>query len=158
MAEAEANDTQQASDTAGTADTAQKTKLLRDADRMDNWSKAWMGLALLAWAWFAYLMLASYGPEVGSWSSTAQQLCQGPLVDPFPQNEECRAYELHQWPALVGVLALTTVVTVIAAATTVYAQLLTRLSEAPGPGRTGGPDATPADKADGEGGDVPTVR
>ncbi|MEV5988724.1 hypothetical protein AB0L85_27585 [Streptomyces sp. NPDC052051] len=155
MTAADEHGTARAPETTGTDEQA---RLRQAADRMDNWSKGWITLAVLAWAWFAYLMFASYGPEVGSWSSTAQQLCQGPLVDPFPQNEECRAYELHQWPALVGVLALTTVVTVIAAATTVYAQLLTRLSEAPGPGRTGGPDATPADKADGEAGDVPTVR
>ncbi|WP_143064561.1 hypothetical protein [Streptomyces colonosanans] len=136
MAEAEANDTHQTSDTAGTADTDQRAKLLRDADRMDNWSKAWIMLAVLAWAWFAYLMLASYGPETSSWGSTTRQLCDGPLVNPFPRNNECRADELRQWPALLGVLALTVVLTVIAAATTVYTQLLSRLAEASGSGRT----------------------
>ncbi|MGW3494138.1 hypothetical protein [Streptomyces sp. NPDC001020] len=138
MAEAGAKDAHQTSDTVETVDavgTDQKAKLLRDADRMDNWSKAWLLLAVLAWAWFAYLMLASYGPEITSGDST-RQLCDGPLVDPFPRSDECRADELRQWPALLGVLALTVVLTVIAAATTVYTQLLTRLAEASGSGRT----------------------
>jgi len=133
VAEAEANDTHQVPDTAGAADIDQKAKLRRDADRMDNWSKAWIGLAMLAWAWFAYLMLASYGPEVGY---TTRQVCHGPLVAPFPRSDLCRADELRQWPALLGVLALTVLATVIAAATTVYTQLLSRLAEASGSGRT----------------------
>ncbi|MCN9241406.1 hypothetical protein NGF19_11505 [Streptomyces sp. RY43-2] len=139
--------------------TDEQARLRQSADRMDNWSKAWIMLAMLAWAWFAYLMLASYGPEVSSWSSTAQQLCDAPLSNPFPQSDKCRTYELHQWPAIIGVLALTTLLTVLAAATTVYTQLLTRLAEAAsGPGKTGEPDAAPADEGDGEAGDVPTVR
>jgi hypothetical protein len=131
VAAAETNDTHQASDTVGTtdaADTDQKAKLRQDADRMDNWSKGWILLALLAWAWFAYLMIASYGPDITG-GSTTRQLCDGPLVDPFPQSEKCRTYELRQWPALLGVLALTVVLTVVAAATTVYTQLLSRLAE-----------------------------
>jgi len=64
----ETNDTHQASGTAGTTGTAgtdQKAKLLRDADRMDNWSRAWIGLAMLAWGWFGYLLVGSYGPDSG---------------------------------------------------------------------------------------------
>ena len=132
MAADETNDTHQASGTAGTTGTAgtdQKAKLLRDADRMDNWSRAWIGLAMLAWGWFGYLLVGSYGPDSGG-------SCGSPLDNPFPESDVCRAAEMHQWPAIVGVLGLTVVLTVLAAGTTLYRHLLSRLAEASGSGRT----------------------
>ncbi|MGW0642628.1 MULTISPECIES: hypothetical protein [Streptomyces] len=90
---------------------------------MEAWSIAWMLLALAAWAWFAFLMLSDYGPEFGS----GGPMCRGPLVGPPSEDVLCRS-ELRQWPALVGILALATLAAVIAAATTVYARMLSRLA------------------------------
>ncbi len=100
----------------------------RDARRIDAWSIAWMFLALVIWGWFAFLMLADYGPESGSGA-----MCRGPLVGPPSESVLCRS-ELRQWPALLGILALAVMATVVAAATTVYARLLSRLARRDGPG------------------------
>ncbi|NEB40040.1 hypothetical protein [Streptomyces sp. SID14515] len=100
----------------------------RDARRMDSWSIAWMFLALVVWGWFAFLMLADYGPDFGSGAK-----CRGPLVGPLSEDNLCRS-ELRQWPALLGILALAVITTVIAAATMVYAKLLSRLARRDGPG------------------------
>jgi hypothetical protein len=54
------------------------------------------------------------------------------LVEPWPESRVCRDEELRQWPALLGILGLAVVSTVVAAATTVYAKVLSRL--APGDG------------------------
>ncbi|MEU3903988.1 hypothetical protein [Streptomyces goshikiensis] len=48
-----------------------------------------------------------------------------------PRTSRCPA---RQWPALLGVLALAAVVTVVAAATTVYAKVLSRLAHHEPPG------------------------
>ncbi|WP_103533130.1 hypothetical protein [Streptomyces sp. SM11] len=103
----------------------------RDARRFDAWSIAWLFLALAIWAWFAFLMLADYGPESGSGA-----MCRSPLAGPPSDAVLCRS-ELRQWPALLGILALAVMATVIAAATMVYAKLLSRLA------RRDGPDARP---------------
>ncbi|MFG3396905.1 hypothetical protein [Streptomyces parvus] len=101
---------------------------LRDARRLEAWSIAWMLLALVVWGWFAFLMLADYGPEFGS-----KAMCRGPLVGPQSEDVLCRS-ELRQWPALLGILALAVLATVIAAATMVYAKVLSRLARPDGPG------------------------
>lgn len=103
----------------------------RDARRFDAWSIAWMFLALVVWGWFAFLMLADYGPEYGT-----RAMCPGPLAGPPSEDVLCRS-ELRQWPALLGILALAVLATVIAAATMVYAKILSRLA------RRDGPDARP---------------
>lgn len=103
----------------------------RDARRFDAWSIAWMFLALAIWGWFAFLMLADYGPEFRSGA-----MCRSPLAGPPSEDVLCRS-ELRQWPALLGILALAVMATVIAAATMVYAKLLSRLA------RRDGPDARP---------------
>ncbi|SBV05972.1 hypothetical protein YW5DRAFT_03264 [Streptomyces sp. Ncost-T6T-1] len=100
---------------------------LRDARRMEAWSIAWMLLALVVWGWFAFLMLADYGPEFGS-----KAMCRGPLVGPQSEDVLCRS-ELRQWPALLGILALAVLTTVVAAATVVYARVLSRLARRDGP-------------------------
>ncbi|MBM7053413.1 hypothetical protein [Streptomyces durocortorensis] len=100
----------------------------RDARRIDAWSIAWMFLALVVWGWFAFLMLADYGPEFDG-----RARCRGPLVGPLSDSPVCHS-ELRQWPALLGILALAVVTTVISAATMVYAKLLPRLARHDGPG------------------------
>ncbi|MFF3863609.1 hypothetical protein [Streptomyces sp. NPDC002209] len=100
----------------------------RRARRIEAWSIAWMLLALAIWGWFAFLMLADYGPESGG-----RALCRGPLVGPSSGGSLCRD-PLRQWPALLGILALAVMVTVSAAATIVYAKVLSRLAERDGPG------------------------
>ncbi|AJE42007.1 hypothetical protein [Streptomyces nodosus] len=57
--------------------------------------------------------------------------CKGPPLDPFQQDRACRS-ELRQWSALLGILALSLIVTVVAATTAVYAKLLSRLARTPG--------------------------
>ncbi|MFE4451758.1 hypothetical protein [Streptomyces sp. NPDC056796] len=101
---------------------------LRQADRIGAWSIAWMLLALLLWGGFAFLMLADYGPEYGD-----RAMCRGPLVGPVSDDLRCRD-ELRQWPALLGITALAVVVTITAAATTVYAKVLSRLERRTVPG------------------------
>jgi hypothetical protein len=101
----------------------------RQAGRIEGWSIAWMLLALVIWALFAFLMLADYGPEYGD-----KALCRGPLTGPSSQDSRCRD-QLHQWPALLGILAVAVMVTVTAAATMVYAKVLSRLAH-----RAGGQD------------------
>ncbi|QES51231.1 hypothetical protein DEJ50_28740 [Streptomyces venezuelae] len=93
----------------------------------------WMLLALAIWGWFVFLMLSDYGPEVSSYQGT-QAVCRGPLIEPSPQDRVCRGDELRQWPALLGILALAFVATVAAAATMVYAKVLSRLAPNDGAG------------------------
>ncbi|MFC7984600.1 hypothetical protein [Streptomyces sp. NPDC057336] len=112
---------------AGDADPAAATgpsRDLRDASRADKWSVAFVMLAAALWAYFAYLMLASYGPELHD----GEPRCKGPLIEPFEQDGYHCHSELRQWPALLGILALSTVASVIAAATTVHARVLARLA------------------------------
>ncbi|WP_159050686.1 hypothetical protein [Streptomyces sp. IMTB 1903] len=52
---------------------------------------------------------------------------QGPLVGPLSEDRSCRD-ALREWPALLGILALAVIATVVAAATTVYAKVLSRLA------------------------------
>ncbi|MGW7357022.1 hypothetical protein ACWGI0_10345 [Streptomyces sp. NPDC054802] len=99
----------------------------RDARRIGTWSGVWIFLALVVWGWFAFLMLDDYGPEFGI------KPCPGPLVSPPSEESLCRN-ELRQWPALLGILALAVLTTTIAAATTVYAKVLSRLARRDGPG------------------------
>ncbi|MCM9083079.1 hypothetical protein OG818_15405 [Streptomyces virginiae] len=97
------------------------------ARRVEAWSIVWVLLALAIWGWFAFLMLADYGPEFGG-----RALCRGPLVGPSSDDSLCRD-PLRQWPALLGILALAVIVTVSAAATIVYAKVLSRLARRDGP-------------------------
>ncbi|MFB6999350.1 hypothetical protein ACFCXF_14895 [Streptomyces virginiae] len=108
-------------------------KIARDARRIEGWSIVWMLLAMLVWGCFIFLMVADYGPEVSSYKGT-HAVCQGPLGDPSPQDRVCRSDELRQWPVLMGILALASVATVTAAATTVYAKVLARLAHSDGSG------------------------
>ncbi|MFC8264899.1 hypothetical protein ACFUIZ_04110 [Streptomyces cinereoruber] len=94
----------------------------RHAQRAEGWSIVWMLVALLVWGWFAFLMLADYGPEYDG-----RPVCRGPLVGPLSEGRRCED-AWRAWPALLGVLALATLTTVTAAATTVYAKVLTRLA------------------------------
>ncbi|MFC7975025.1 hypothetical protein ACFUT3_07280 [Streptomyces cinereoruber] len=94
----------------------------RHAQRAEGWSIVWMLVALLVWGWFAFLMLADYGPEYDG-----RAVCRGPLVGPLSEDRQCED-AWRAWPALLGVLALATLTTVTAAATTVYAKVLTRLA------------------------------
>ncbi|WP_077796755.1 hypothetical protein [Streptomyces sp. JHA26] len=98
---------------------------------MDKWSITWILLSLALWGCFAILMLSSYGGD-------SEPRCEGPLLDPFQRTDGACASELRQWPALLGILALSTIATIVAAATTVYAKLLTRLARTSG---RPGPDA-----------------
>ncbi|WKV72934.1 hypothetical protein AW27_016145 [Streptomyces sp. PCS3-D2] len=93
----------------------------RRAGRIEGWSIAWMLLAMAVWGWFLFLMLADYGPEYGG-----RPECRGPLVGPLSEDRSCRD-ALREWPALLGILALASIATVVAAATTVYAKVLSRL-------------------------------
>ncbi|MET9774215.1 hypothetical protein ABZ023_08055 [Streptomyces sp. NPDC006367] len=111
------------------------TEILRAAGRADKWSIAWVLLALALWGCFAVLMLGSYGGD-------GAPRCEGPLTDPFQQTGGACDSELRQWPALLGILALATLTTTVAATTTVYAKLLTRLATGhsrPVPGAGTGP-------------------
>ncbi|MFD4870023.1 hypothetical protein [Streptomyces sp. NPDC058412] len=107
---------------------AQAEQERRRARRIEAWSIAWMLLALAIWGWFAFLMLADYGPESGG-----KALCRAPLVEPSSKGLACRD-ELRQWPALLGILAMAVIVTVTAAATIVYAKVLSHLAHRDGPG------------------------
>ncbi|MFE6833381.1 hypothetical protein ACFVFI_00850 [Streptomyces sp. NPDC057705] len=118
----------QTPDASGTA-PAQAGQEHRRARRIEAWSIAWMLLALAVWGWFAFLMLADYGPEFGD-----RALCRAPLVDPSSSEDTRCSDPLRQWPALLGILALAAVVTVSAAATIVYAKVLARLAHRDGPG------------------------
>lgn len=118
---------------ASQASAARAEREHRRARRMEAWSIAWMLLALAIWGWFAFLMLADYGPEFGG-----KAACRGPLVGPLSEDRQCRD-ALRQWPALLGVLALATVATVSAAATIVYAKVLSRLADRDPAAATGGP-------------------
>ncbi len=104
------------------------------ASRMDKWSVAWTFLALALWGLFSFLLLADHGPDA---------LCRGPLVDPDP-SEQCRDEALRQWPALLSILSVTLLATITAAATTVYAKLLNRLSHAETTERDGAESSTSA--------------
>ncbi|MFI9255958.1 hypothetical protein [Streptomyces sp. NPDC053069] len=101
----------------------------RAGDRVEKWSIGWTMLALAMWVWFAYLLLADHGPENSSYDGTRRNACRGPLIDPSPTNGICAEDHLRQWPALLGVLALAVLPTVLAAATTVYAKVLSRLAD-----------------------------
>ncbi|MFI2413537.1 hypothetical protein [Streptomyces sp. NPDC018947] len=115
-------------DTDGTAGTGSGgARTPRDADRAEKWSIAWILLALALWGCLAVLLLSSYGPEYDG-----VPRCEGPLVDPFQRADGVCDSELRQWPALLGVLALSTIASVVAAATTVYARLLSRLARMSG--------------------------
>jgi hypothetical protein len=103
-------------------------KTLRDADRMDKWSIAWTLIALLMWGVFAMLMLASDSPD----ASADGRGCQGPLIAALQGEGAACDDGMRQWPVLLGVLALTLIPTLVAAATTVYARLLDRLARALG--------------------------
>ncbi|MDH2393380.1 hypothetical protein QCN29_32375 [Streptomyces sp. HNM0663] len=100
----------------------------RRTRRIEVWSIAWGLLALVIWGWFAFLMLVDYGPEFGN-----GPMCRGPLVGPSSEDVLCRD-PLRQWPALLGILALASIATVTAAATTVYAKVLSRLARRDEPG------------------------
>ncbi|AXE22156.1 hypothetical protein C0216_00710 [Streptomyces globosus] len=116
------------------ATPAPRTEEERQAGRVEAWSIGWMILALVVWGWFAFLLLADYGPDYGD-----RPLCPGPLVGPVSEDTRCEDDAMRQWPALMGVLALAVITTVTAAATTVYAKVLFRLA------RRGGPGVTPQD-------------
>ncbi|MEV6583220.1 hypothetical protein AB0M92_34255 [Streptomyces sp. NPDC051582] len=116
---------------AGTAPGGAQTAT-RDALRIERWSIAWMLLAMAVWGWFAFLMLADYGPDVPSYQGPGS-VCRGPLFESASQERVCRSYALRQWPSLLGVLALATLATVTAAATMVYAKVLARLAGPPPP-------------------------
>ncbi|WP_405711051.1 hypothetical protein OG264_19510 [Streptomyces xanthophaeus] len=105
-----------------TPDPTTASEERRQAGRIEGWSIVWMLLALVVWGWFAFLMLADYGPEYRD-----RPMCRGPLVGPLSEDRECRD-ALREWPALLGILALAVIVTVTAAATTVYAKVLSRLA------------------------------
>ncbi|CAM5616933.1 hypothetical protein [Streptomyces avidinii] len=111
----------------------QAERTTRDARRIEGWSIFWMLLALLIWGCFIFLMVADYGPEISSYKGT-RAVCQGPLGDPSPQDRVCRSDQWRQWPALVGILALASLATVTAAATMVYAKVLSRLGHSDGSG------------------------
>lgn len=114
---------------AGTSSLEARQALL-DAGRADKWSIALILLALALWICFAILMLSSYGPE----TYEGEARCEGPLIAPFQQRSVsvCDS-ELREWPALLGILAVSSVATVVAAATTVYAKLLARLAKVSDP-------------------------
>jgi hypothetical protein len=99
------------------ADGGQESGTLRDAGRADKWSVGWIMVALGLWMWFAFLMLSSYGPE----SYDGVPRCEGPLIDPSQRHGSVCDSELRQWPALLGILGLSSIATVVAAAATVYA-------------------------------------
>ncbi|NBE56333.1 hypothetical protein, partial [Streptomyces boluensis] len=63
-----------------------------------------MLLAAGVWGWFGYLMLADWGPDVSTSTSTPESLCRGLLVEPSPGDNACHS-ELRQWPPLLGILA-----------------------------------------------------
>ncbi|MER7051917.1 MULTISPECIES: hypothetical protein [unclassified Streptomyces] len=115
--------------TAREAAGSEASGVLRDAGRVDKWSVVWILLALALWMYFAFLMLSSYGPE----SYDGVPRCEGPLIDPARRDGSLCDSELRQWPALLGILALSTIATVVAAATTVHARLLGRLAKLSGP-------------------------
>ncbi|GGT41027.1 hypothetical protein GCM10010207_46490 [Streptomyces atratus] len=75
---------QQAPDPANTA-PAHAEQERQQAHRIEAWSIAWMLLALVIWGWFAFLLLADYGPEFGDGA-----LCRGPLVGPPSEVSLCR--------------------------------------------------------------------
>lgn len=123
--------------TAGTRDTGEAAptdknrehdKLVQQADRMDKWSIAWILTALLMWGLFAVLMLASDSPD----ASADGRGCQGPLIAALQEKGPVCDDGVRQWPVLLGVLVLALVPTVVGAATTVYAKLLSRLARALG--------------------------
>ncbi|MFG3350277.1 hypothetical protein ACGF1Z_35130 [Streptomyces sp. NPDC048018] len=109
------------------ASSAARTEEQRQASRVEAWSIGWMILALVIWGWFAFLLLADYGPEYGG-----RPVCPGPLVGLASKGGRCADDTLRQWPAIMGVLALAVITTVTAAATTVYAKVLLRLAHRPG--------------------------
>ncbi|GAA4004504.1 hypothetical protein GCM10022384_58830 [Streptomyces marokkonensis] len=115
--------------TAREAAESEASRALRDAGRVDKWSVVWILLALALWMYFAFLMLSSYGPE----SYDGVPRCEGPLIDPARRDGSLCDSELRQWPALLGILALSAIATVVAAATTVHARLLGRLAKLSGP-------------------------
>ncbi|MGW5124375.1 hypothetical protein ACWEQ7_10020 [Streptomyces sp. NPDC004069] len=124
-------------DAQGTGETAGDTgiprrggadEMSRDAERMEKWSIAWVLLALAMWGVVVILMVSSYGPDADLWSSTSNPRCEGPLLSPFQRDSYACHSELRQWPALLGFLALAVIPTIIAAAVTVYAKVLSRLA------------------------------
>ncbi|MYU23331.1 hypothetical protein [Streptomyces sp. SID8352] len=91
---------------------------------MDKWSMAFLVVAPALWLCLAVLMPSSYGPE----SYAGEPRCEGPLMAPFQRPGHGCDSELRQWPAPLGVLGPATLASVVAAATTVHARLLGRLS------------------------------
>ncbi|MFC9425372.1 hypothetical protein [Streptomyces sp. NPDC056987] len=81
-----------------------------------------MLLALVIWGVFAWLLIADYGPDY-----RGRPMCRGPLIELPSDSFRCRD-AWREWPALLGVLALAVLATVVAAATTVYERLLSRLA------------------------------
>ncbi|MEU6216774.1 hypothetical protein ABZ845_04530 [Streptomyces sp. NPDC047022] len=109
----------------------------RDGERIDNWSTVWTVLAIALWITFIVLLLTSYGPEIDSYSGARDNMCKGPLFASPRPSEECLSYQWHQWPALLGVSALAVLLTITAAATAVYAKILTRMASAGGHSASG---------------------
>ncbi|OXY86546.1 hypothetical protein BEK98_44590 [Streptomyces diastatochromogenes] len=97
------------------------------ARRISWWSAIWYVLAAAMWALLYFLLAADYGPEVTT-DRGSESLCQAPLLNPWPDNHICQTDHLHQWPTLLGILALAVIPSVAAAATTVYAKLLHHLA------------------------------
>ncbi|MFJ2718597.1 hypothetical protein [Streptomyces sp. NPDC087437] len=132
MTAADVKGTGEPAGTGGTPKGGGAEGVLRDAERMEKWSIAWVMVALALWGVLVVLMVSSYGPDASPWDSTSDPRCEGPLLAPFqPNSSVCRS-ELRQWPALLGFLALAVVPTIVAAAVTVYAKLLSRLATALG--------------------------
>ncbi|GGX66492.1 hypothetical protein GCM10010510_08360 [Streptomyces anandii JCM 4720] len=100
----------------------------KEVARIDKWSIAWLLLTLALWGLLAFLLLASYGPEVEAYPGVKEGMCKGPLLARFPRPDDCLGDQWRQWPALLGVTALAVISTVVAAATTVYAKVLSRLT------------------------------
>ncbi|MFJ3140260.1 hypothetical protein ACIPK5_30765 [Streptomyces sp. NPDC086843] len=82
--------------------TIDSDQFRRDGHRIEKWSVGWMLLSLAMWAWFGYRWLTNDDQGFGR------------------QGEDSHA--------LVGILALAVVPTIIAAATTAYAQVMFRLA------------------------------
>ncbi|MCQ6552841.1 hypothetical protein NPS70_06450 [Streptomyces sp. C10-9-1] len=98
----------------------------REARRVGRRALLWSAVAVVAWAWFAYLMVTDYA------SASGGSMCRGPLIDPaYTEYERCRD-SLRQWPALLGVLALAVITSTVAAATLVYSRVLYRLARRDG--------------------------
>jgi hypothetical protein len=82
--------------------TIDVAKFRQDAHRIEKWSIGWALLSLAMWGWFGYRLLVDDDQGFGR-----------------------QAEDSH---ALVGILALAVIPAIIAATTTVYAQVLFRLA------------------------------